>query len=316
MRLLPIVVAALLVTPALASAQHGAAAHGAARHRTARHGTARQGAATSSSAHTSDPPVQREVELIEPGAAPQRPLRHRFVAGQSARFRARIRTGLQIAAGGREQSVDVPRMVIETDVGPTEVSHGHLRYAFRVTRADLEAGGSPEVREQLEHEIAALVGARGSVELDDRGTVVHLAFELPANASPSLRQQASSLRSMMGQLLPRFPREPVGIGARWRIRDTIALPQMSLEIATVYELRRWEGDRIDLAVRIERGEGSGGQLPPGVSVDVAGEGRTLMRIGSLATRQRAESRSEVHAPSPSGSARIVMTASQDIAPIH
>lgn len=263
------------------------------------------------------PPPQREVELIEPGTAPLSPLRHRFAPGQTARFRARIQSSVQITAGGRDSSVPVPPIVLETEVGPTETpSAGHFRYAFRVTRATLGQGGSPEVRQRLEHDIAALSGTHGVVEIDERGTVEHITCDLPANASQELQQTVASLRQVMGQLLPRFPREPVGVGARWRIRDTVQLPQMSIEIATVYELRRREGDRIDLAVRIERGEGSGGQLPEGVHVDIGGSGRTLMRIGSLATRQQVESRSEVRVPSPAGEARIVMTARQEVTPVH
>lgn len=262
---------------------------------------------------TASPPA-REVELMEAGAAPQRPLRHRFSAGQSARFRIGIRTSVQISAGGRDTSVPVPRMIMETEVGPTEVpSPGRMRYAFRVTRADLEEGGAPEVRERLERDVGALVGTHGTAEIDERGTVVQFDFALPSNASPELQQQAASLRSTLGQLLPRFPEEPVGVGARWRIRDTIQLPQVALEIATVYRLRRWEGDRIELEVRIERGQG-GGPLPAGVDVEIGGTGRTQMRLGSLATRQHAETRAELQIPSPAGNARVVLTSSQEITP--
>ncbi len=326
MRLPWIVALLVLSAPALAAAQghpQGAPAHHGEAHR----GEAHRGEAHRDEAHRDEAgqsaaghagassPGQREVELIEAGEGPLRPLRHHFTAGQSARFRAHIRQGVTVSSSAGEQSVPMPPMVIEVEVGPTEVTHGHLRYPFRFTGATLEEGGSDEVRERLEHDIGGLVGTHGRVEIDDRGAVVDFQFELPAGASQQIQQQASALRTMIGQLLPRLPREPVGVGARWRIRDTAQLPQMSIEVASVYELRRWEGDRINLALTISRGEG-GAQLPEGVEVDITGNGRTLMRLGSLAVRQRAESRLELDGPTAQGRAHVVMTSSQQLTPAH
>jgi hypothetical protein len=260
-------------------------------------------------------PAAGEVELVTPGAAPQRLLRHRFVAGQTVRVRMRVRTTAAISLGGREQTVAAPRVVAETEIGPTQVlAGGRMRYTFRITRADLEQGGDAELRAHLQQVVRGLVGLGGATEIDDRGTVASFDFQLPRSASQELQQQAAALRGLMGQLLPRFPREPVGVGARWRIRDSVQLPQLSLDIVTTYVLRRWQGDRIQVDVHIGRADGGTERLPEGVAVSVEGSGRTVMRLGSLAMRQALESRSEITSSTPEGPAHIVLTTSQEVGP--
>jgi hypothetical protein len=258
-----------------------------------------------------------EVELLEPGAEPRRPLRHNFVAGQTTRVRMRMQTQMQMQMGSEENSVPVPPIVIVTEVGPTSIPRaGRMRYAFRFTGVDIE-GGDAEMREQLQTALAGVVGMHGTAEIDDRGAVQDIDLELPSNASPEVRQQAEALRQAMGQMLPPFPREPVGVGAVWRSRSEISLPQMSIAIHTIHTLRSWNQstNEIMLDVRIERASGSGtGQLPPEVTVEITGNGRTQTRLGTLRSRTRMRTRASIRVPSPQGELRIRLESSQELTP--
>jgi hypothetical protein len=255
---------------------------------------------------------ERRVELVDAGQSPQRPLRHRFTAGQRQSLSLRIQTQMQIRMGDRDASVPVPITSLELALGPTEVtSADHLRYEFRVTDLSVD-GGEEEAREQIRQALSGLVGTSGTAEVDDRGRTVRFDYELPESIPPQLRQQAQSLRNALTELLPRFPREPVGVGAVWRIRDTLRMPQMSVEIATMYRLRRWEGDRVELQVRIESGEG--GELPEGVQMDVGGSGRQRFVVGTLESRTRVQSTAEVVMTGPRGQMQIRMRTRTQVQP--
>lgn len=262
-------------------------------------------------AHAQPSSGQGEVELVEPGQGPRRELRHRFAAGQRQRLRVQVQTRMHMAAGARENTVVIPAMVIDLALGPTELTDaGHLRYAFRITGIGAE-GGDDRARAQIQEQLGALRNTGGTAEVDERGGIVRFEYELPESVAPEIRQQAQALRSSLSELLPRFPREPVGVGAVWRVRDTLRMPQVEVEMATLYRLRRWEGDRIELQVRIESGDGD---LPEGVRIDVGGSGRQRFELGSLEVDGRVQSEADMQMRGPQGEMRIRMQTRSQVRP--
>ena len=182
-------------------------------------------------------PRAADVELVAAGEAPTRVLRHRFGAGLTQRLRLRIQTQMRVQLGDRDQTVPVPIMRLDLTLGPTRlVAGGHLGYAFRVTGVGVEGEAAPDVIERVRAQLQGLVGLHGKAQIDDRGSIIDFAYELPADASEQLRNQSGMLRQSLTQLLPRFPEEPVGVGAQWRIRDQLALPQTHVAVATTYTL--------------------------------------------------------------------------------
>ncbi|HJL15172.1 MAG TPA: hypothetical protein RMH99_05925 [Sandaracinaceae bacterium LLY-WYZ-13_1] len=256
---------------------------------------------------------QGGVELVEAGSGPREPLRHRFEAGQRQSLRLRLRSDMRIQVGDRTQEVEVPEMIMRLELGPSRVTdEGHMRYGFRLADLGVE-GGDAQAREQISQALAGLVGTSGATEIDERGRTVDFEYELPDSLSPQVRQQAQSLRSALVGLLPRFPREPVGVGAVWRIRDTMRLPQASVQIETLYRLRRRRGDRVELQVRIESSDAA--ELPEGVQMDVNGHGRHRFVLGSLQTRARVETTAEVQMTGPRGSMRMRMHSENHVDPV-
>ncbi len=256
--------------------------------------------------------TQSDVELIEPGEGTRRPLRHQFAPGQRARYRLRIDADLSISAGPRNQAVDMPVLVLDVDVGPSTMHQGNVRLPFRMTAADVE-GGAEQARGPAMEQLRGLVGTSGRAEVDPRGRVIAFDYELPDSASPETRARASTVRDALGQIMPRFPSEPVAPGAQWRIRDTMSMPGMEVQIATVYRLRRWDGDRIELQVRVESGREPATQA---MQMTVEGSGRTRFVLGTLQTRSRLRSQAEVRARGPNGEMRIQMSSRNEVEPLR
>lgn len=259
-------------------------------------------------------PTIGEIELVSAGDGTRAPLRHRFRPGQSQGLRLRIQMNMQIAMGERDAAVSAPTMVMDLDLGPTEVTpEGHLRYAYRVTEVVTE-GGDEQARAQVTQAIQGLRGAHGTAVLDDRGRVLDFDYQLADGADPRLRQQATSLRDAMTQLLPRFPAEAVGIGAVWRVRDELRLPNMAIGMFTEYRLRSRHGDTIELQMRVRSDDTAARDLPPNAHLDVSGTGRSRFVIGSLDTRSRSQSTAEIAMDSPNGQMRIHMETRNQVAP--
>jgi hypothetical protein len=251
-----------------------------------------------------------EVELLGAGASPQRPLRHRFERGLEGRYRLRIDMQMRVQAGARDQSVDMPVLVLDLDLGPGRVVDGNLRFGFRLVDTELE-GGDERAREGLGAQLTALEGTGGSAEVDPEGRLVDFSYDLPEDAPPELQARAGTLRESIANLLPRFPSEPVGEGATWRIRDTMSMPGMQVEIATLYRLRRWDGDRVELQVRLETAREPATEA---MQMTVDGSGRVRFVLGTLQTRSRLRSEAQVSAQGPNGAMRIEMSSRNEVEP--
>jgi hypothetical protein len=297
---------ALFVATPAAAQRHGAAA-GPLTPRPLTH----QG---SPPAQVGTPRGQGEITLVSPGTGARLPLRHRFSPGQREELRLRIQMNMQIAMGDRDANVSAPTMVMDLDLGPTEVTpEGHLRYTYRVTEVTTQ-GGDEQARAQVGQAIAGLRGAHGTAVLDDRGRVLDFEYELADGADPRLRQQGNSLRDAMTQLLPRFPEEAIGVGAVWRIRDELRLPNMAVGMFTEYRLRSRQGDVVELQMRVRSDDAAVRDLPANAQLDISGTGRTRFVLGSLETRSRSQSTAEIGMAGPNGRMRIHMETRNQVAP--
>jgi len=253
------------------------------------------------------------VELIEAGAAPQRLLRHRFVAGQSQPVRLRVQSQMRMSIGTRVQMIPMPIMRMDIAFGPTEVtSEGHLRYAFRITDVGVSGGEREELNARVQETISGLIGANGLTEIDDHGTVLEFDYQLPDGSSAELQQQSHILREAMTRLLPRFPDEPVGVGARWRVTDDLPLPNMSVRVGTTYELTSWQGDFIEISVSTETVEGDGSDNR--ANVDVGGSGRLRFELGTLRMRGRVQTIAAAQIRGPQGEMRMRIRTRMQVSP--
>lgn len=254
--------------------------------------------------------TQSEVELISAGRGPQRQLRHRFAAGQRARIRLRIDSQMRVQAGERDQEVDAPVQILDIDVGPSTMSGRNISLPVRLVAASVD-GGDEQARASMSEQIQSLVSSHGVLVVNPRGQVVTFDFQVPSTASRQATALAQPLTQNLGQLLPRFPEEAVGPGAQWRIRDSMSMPNMQVEIATVYRLRVWDGDRIELQVRVESGREPATQA---MAMTVEGSGRQRYVLGTLQTRARLRTHAEIQARGPNGAMQLTLRSHNEIEP--
>ncbi len=257
---------------------------------------------------------QSTVELVEAGASPQRALRHRFVAGQTQPVRLRVQSEMRMMMGDRDNTVPMPILRLDVRFGPTTITEsGNLRYAFLVTDVGTSGGTDEDINARVQEQITGLVGANGHTELDDHGRVVSFEYQLVEGASPQLQQQAGILRDALTRLLPRFPDEPVGVGAEWRVSDTLSLPNMQVGVVTSYRLVSWQGDRIELSLNTHTVDEDGEPANP-ARIDVSGSGRLRFELGTLRAHGRLQTVAAARVRGPAGEMRMRIRTRMQITP--
>ncbi|MEO0326772.1 MAG: hypothetical protein AAF447_27765, partial [Myxococcota bacterium] len=194
-----------------------------------------------------------EVTLLEPGDAPQEPLRYAPQVGSAAVGALEI--GARIRAGDAP-SGSTPPITARYRVAIAEVDAQGFR-----TRATLDASSLP-AESPLATGASSLDGVSVSTRIDTRGIVRELSYTLPPGAGPDVAAAFEQVRSVLAQLTVPLPEEPVGVGARWRLEQTVQGP-VEAQQRTEVELVAREGDTLTLRTSLRQSVSLGEARLPG-----------------------------------------------------
>lgn len=197
-----------------------------------------------------DPERERrpDVTLLDPGARPAAELRYDLEVGAKEtltlimRYTARNR--LEAAA---PQELKFPGMKMVFSVEVVEAVDDGVRYRFELTDTALTdtKDADPTLVKMAGAGLQKSVGLRGTAVVDRLGVIREGKLEIPAGLDPNMRVMMESMKSSMEQLSSPLPAAPLGPGARWELRQTLAQAGVSLEQVTTYTLAETEkGARI------------------------------------------------------------------------
>ena len=190
------------------------------------------------------------VTLDTPGAQPRQPLVLRLAAGSSAKVAMVNKLTLKITIGGQAAPTGVvpgTRQVITQRVDKVE-SDGSASISLSFSEAAVlpTPGADPAVVQATQTGIEPLNRLRGTQVVDPDGTVRNVTFDTSAITDPTIKNTLDSMTSQVGTLSAPFPREPVGVGARWTVTSTAILAGLKMTTTTRYTLRSRTGDRYEL----------------------------------------------------------------------
>jgi len=151
-----------------------------------------------------------EVKLLDPGEGPRAELRYRFPAGD-------VQTVRRVQ--GYELEAKLPLGAGERDAGQV-IMEFTLESVPRTGDAPIE----------VEARLVSLEGPRGAgegleadgrIRFDDRGRAVAVRWnQTPASAEPAMVMLQRFQTRAEGVATP-LPEEPVGVGARWQVRQLV-----------------------------------------------------------------------------------------------
>jgi hypothetical protein len=228
--------------------------------------------------------AQTSVELIDAGAAPQQPIRYRFVAGPSQNAVMDMNTQMAMNLGAMQiPMTSIPPLRMTMAMRVAEVAaDGSARLEFALLSA--EATGDLALTGPLKQSLANVKDVAGWYRMDTRGQISEGDMNVPAG-NEGAREALGSLNQTMQQLAAPFPAEAVGVGARWRVVQKTATGGASIAQTAEYTLRSRTATSVTLEVKIvDSSIELGSALPPEAKLEamkVEGGGTTTMDLGGL-----------------------------------
>ena len=201
-------------------------------------------------------PTTVRVGLLDSGEKPRAPLRYRFSIGDKQLVVLRLRySATNRLRAAAPKKIRFPGIKLVFHVEIVEALRGdRVRYRFDLVEAALtDVGGADKGLVATATEaLKRAQGIRGSAVVDSRGIIRDGTIDIPRQLDPSIQIMLDGMRSSMEQLSTPLPEEPVGIGARWELSQTLVQGGTTLDQTTLYELVKNTDGEVELIGTIEQ----------------------------------------------------------------
>lgn len=180
------------------------------------------------------------VTLVSAGAEPRNPIRYAISNGRREHVSMDMTLGLSMDMAGMPlPAMQLPTMRTGADVAVTDVSSaGDASYTLAFTdMAWVNAAGvDPAILTALQSMGVDVKTMTATATVSPRGVSRNMVFDTSRVANPQVAQMLTSMSSTAQSLTLPFPEEPVGIGAHWEARQTLAVNGMQTFQKTGVEL--------------------------------------------------------------------------------
>ena len=243
-------------------------------------------------AATKGAPPEPVVTLIEAGTDPK-PLRLSLTKGQSVTAEMIMKMTMKMDINGmKPPQVALPptRMLMKMDV--TDVMADTFNYTFEVTEAaPMKAEGvQGPVMEAMAKALKNAIGLKGKGTIDNRGMNKGATFDLPPNMDPQTRQLMDGMRDAVGRMSAPLPKEPVGVGGKWKVAQQLNQNGMTLDQTATYTVKAIDGNKLTFDVSVDMNakaqEVKAPGMPAGATMMLeemkgSGGGTTVQSLSSL-----------------------------------
>jgi hypothetical protein len=192
------------------------------------------------------------VKLVSPGAEPRKALRYVVPAGTKARIELSTDIAMHVEAGGMSMPMKMPGTKIISEVTVSAVApNGDMTFATGLSGMSFDtAGVDPAVA-------AAMAGAPDVSSIKATGTMTSRGmttqqFDLSKVTDPQLKQVMENAGTALQSMSFPLPEEPVGVGARWEVRQRMSAAGLETLTTQTVELVAIEGTKLTLKVGTEQ----------------------------------------------------------------
>jgi hypothetical protein len=229
------------------------------------------------------------VALISNGAEPRVALRVRVPVGTKESMQITTALGITMGMDGMAMpAMDMPIMKMTADIAVTGVAdNGDIIYdlAFTGMTADALPGMDPNMAAMVQASGAGIIALRGTFVVSDRGINRSAKLDVSKITDPTLRQLLGSLSGSIESMSMPVPAEPVGVGAKWEVRQAIRSGGAYTFQRAACELVSVDAATAKITLEIEQTTPpqamDDAQLPPGATMEIekmSGSGRGTMTM--------------------------------------
>lgn len=230
-------------------------------------------------------PAPATVTVLSTGTGEKRAVRYKLVQGAKERIELTMKAtiSMDIPDAG-PQTMDAPAVKMAMDIGVTDVAaNGDIALTMAIVSASMDGPGAQEgVLDMLKNLTASLV-------MTDRGLVKSMNIDDSKLANPMMKQVLSSMG--FERLSAPLPAEPVGVGAKWEVVQSMDANGMRLDQKTIFEVVAMDAGSTTFALSMTQTAPAQKIAPPGmpegvgvnlISMSGEGSGRMALPDGSVA----------------------------------
>lgn len=188
------------------------------------------------------------VKLTDAGKAPLEALRRTFEKGQKETMSLEVGEVIAMKGGGWDM-LRTPLALDQTiDLETVAVSKDGVAEVTLTVREAKEVEGSVEAPNTRQMNPT---GVTGRFKIDAQGVMTELALDPPPNNPKIQKPFLDSMRSKLRWMAPPFPKEPVGVGAKWTVTTEVNEFLTRLQEKATVELVERTGSEIVLRFEVE-----------------------------------------------------------------
>ena len=221
------------------------------------------------------PGDEGKLKVLEPGAEPRAVRKYTFAANRSDKRVITIRQSAGREGGGPAQE---GAFAITADFVPKQVKPAATKFELKVLKVELpDAQGAQKA--QAAAQLAPFTGLTGAFDVTAQGDIGDVDFKADEKmAGPGAEMIVQSLQQALELLVPPFPTEPVGVGAKWERKVDRKERGQENSSRRTYTLKELNADggvvtaEVEVAVPKHVVQERG--APPGTTQEVKGSGTT------------------------------------------
>jgi hypothetical protein len=212
------------------------------------------------------------VKILEPGSIPRQELRFKPVANTEEITKMTLTMDTTVSLNG-EVSPIINNPIIEifigvqiTQVDPQGDIHG--KFSYRDIKVIPRSDTQPEVLEAINSQLQQLKNFQGTFIIDPQGKSKSVKFSVPDTVNSTVKQILEQLSNSLDQLSFPLPSEPIGIGGRWQITNSLTVNGINLNQIATYKLINLKDNVATLDVIVEQRGNSQALNYPGLPENV------------------------------------------------
>ena len=171
-------------------------------------------------------------------------------------------------------------------------SNGDIHYGFsyRDINVIADKNTNPEIIAAMKKSFKGIAGIKGNLVITSSGKVKNKKFIVPKTIDPMLSQTLEQLNKSTDQLSVSFPSSTVGLGAKWRVNNSIETMGIKFNQASTYEVLKIDRQGMTIKTDIVQSSPTQDIVLPGVpkgfkakiiSLNSTGGGTYVVKFNSL-----------------------------------
>ncbi len=181
-----------------------------------------------------------KLKVLNTGAEPRRELRFRPAVNSKQTMIMTMGMSMNMKIGENSfPKIPIPKMVMKLDLNVRKVDlGGDIYYSFAYTDIKVVADKDtpPELLAATEKTLKSLIGVKGDIVINSSGEIKSKKLFLPKTIDKTVKSTLEQFDRSIDQLSNRFPREMLGLGAKWQMDNALQYNGMKLNQSSTYEI--------------------------------------------------------------------------------